>query len=96
MTSGPSDKFVAEDHDKVEGDPKVSGYEVLVVEIGFAFDIDKDIKILEYGDQDAEDQGKICAVKTKWRRIGKFRFVDALRTSSFDEVHVGDKDADPC
>ena len=68
--------------------------EVLVIEIAVGA-FREDVEILGKGNQDAEEEGKVCAINAKWRSVGQGFGRHFLRFAGADEVDVRDEDGDP-
>ena len=91
-------QLIPEDHAQIQRDAEVTGDEIFVVEIDGALAglvVDEDVKVLEDGDDDAEDEGEIGAVQAERGRVGHLRLGDALGAAGAHEADVRHEDGDP-
>lgn len=95
---GAGDELVAQDHAEIEGDAEVAGDEVFVVEFLAALailDVHEDVEVLEDGDDDAEAEGEVGAVKAEGSDVVHLTLVDALGPPRLDEVDVRHQNGNP-
>ena len=89
--------LITENHDEIQWNAKVSSDEILVVEdwILAGLDVDKDVKVLEDGDDDAEYQGEIRTIETEWGRVRHHVVVHSLGAPGAYEEDVRYQNGDP-
>lgn len=87
-------EHVAEEHDDVERDSKISSDEVLVVKLAGG-GVDEDVEVLGQGDEDREEQDDDGTPVALRGDIGHGAVGNVLGATSTEEEEVGDEDGDP-
>lgn len=93
-TLSASPKLVTKDHDQVERDTNVTGNEGLVIPVAVLV-LDKDVKVLEDGNEDGGDKSTVRSSSSEWGDESQLIVGNTLGLASANKVDVGDKDGDP-
>jgi hypothetical protein len=89
-------ELISKDHPQIQRNTKVSGNEVLVVEVPVGVGrVHEHGVVLGQGDEDAEEDGAVGAVDAEGRGVGEGRGGDVLRDAGANEVDVRDEDGNP-